>query len=86
MSKLSVQLRNRRREDSKQMAPLAHLIGRSRFIVLLAALAVLLVSISLFLLGTFLAAVTVWAAGTSVLSGELDSTHLTVSQSQTRVV
>lgn len=53
-------------------------IGRTRFVVLLAIVAVLLVAISLFLLGTIQAVWGVWHAWQGVLSGELGSTDLTV--------
>jgi uncharacterized membrane protein YqhA len=53
-------------------------IGHSRFIVLLAVIAVLLVAVSLFLLGTIQALVSVWNAWQDVFEGDLHSTHLTV--------
>ncbi len=56
----------------------SQIIGHSRFIVLLAVIAVLLVAVSLFLLGTIQAVVSVWGAWTDVFAGELHSTHLTV--------
>ncbi|MBC7945638.1 MAG: YqhA family protein [Burkholderiales bacterium] len=58
--------------------PLAHIIGRSRYVVLLASLAVMLVAISLFLLGTYLAVVNTWEAWVNVIDGNVDSTELTV--------
>ncbi len=58
--------------------PLAHIIGRSRYVVLLAALAVMLVAISLFLLGTYLALVNTWHAWVNVVGGNVNSTQLTV--------
>ncbi len=58
--------------------PLAHIIGRSRYVVLLASLAVMLVAISLFLLGTYLAVVNTWEAWVNVVDGNVDSTELTV--------
>jgi uncharacterized membrane protein YqhA len=59
-------------------APLANLIGASRFVVLVAVAAVLLVAVSLFLLGAALAAVTVWSAFQTLARGELGSTSITV--------
>lgn len=57
----------------------SQIIGRSRFIVLLAVVAVMLVAVSLFLLGTIQAAAGVWNAWRGVLEGGIDSTtHLTV--------
>lgn len=56
----------------------SQVIGRSRFVVLLAVVAVMLVSISLFVLGTIQAVVGIWGAWEEVLSGEIHATHLTV--------
>lgn len=53
-------------------------IGHSRFIVLLAVIAVLLVAVSLFLLGTIQAVVSVWNAWSDVFRGDLHAPHLTV--------
>jgi uncharacterized membrane protein YqhA len=53
-------------------------IGHSRFIVLLAVIAVLLVAVSLFLLGTIQAVVSVWHAWSDVFHGDLHTSRLTV--------
>ena len=53
-------------------------IGRSRYVVLIAVVAVLLVALSLFLLGTLQALISVWEAWTQVFSGVFDTTDLTV--------
>lgn len=53
-------------------------IGHSRFIVLLAVAAVMLVAVSLFLLGTIQAVSGVWRAWREVLQGNLHSTELTI--------
>jgi uncharacterized membrane protein YqhA len=53
-------------------------VGHTRFIVLIGVAAVLLVAVSLFVLGAVLAAVTVWQAFQSVLTGEIGATNLTV--------
>jgi uncharacterized membrane protein YqhA len=58
--------------------PFSQSIGRTRYIVLLAVAAVLLVAVSLFLLGTLQAIVGVWNAWSRVFYGELGSTDLTV--------
>lgn len=58
--------------------PFSQSIGRTRYIVLLAVAAVLLVAVSLFLLGTLQAVVSIWHAWSRVLQGELGSTDLTV--------
>lgn len=53
-------------------------IGHSRFIVLIAVAAVMLVAVSLFLLGAIQAFLSVWSAWKSVVAGELRSTELTL--------
>jgi len=59
-------------------APLARAIGRTRYVVLLAVGAVLLVAMALFLFGTFLAVQRLWHAGSAAVGGELNSAQLTV--------
>ena len=59
-------------------APLAELIGRTRFVVLVAVAGVLLVAMALFVLGAGMAVHGVWKAGLAVLQGDLASTTLTV--------
>lgn len=54
------------------------LIGQTRFIVLLAVAAVLLIATALFILATGLAVVSVWNAGYGLIDGELKSTDLKV--------
>lgn len=66
------------RSVSHALAPVGRAIGRSRLIVLLAVLAVLLVAFSLFLLGTIKALTGVWHAWQSLFQGRIDSTDLTV--------
>ncbi len=60
-------------------APLSRAIGRSRYIVLLSVLAVLLVSISLFLQGTVLAVQSVWTSWADLLAGHSQHSHLTLA-------
>lgn len=55
---------------------LAWLIGRSRLIVVVAVLAVLLAAFSLFLLGAWLSLTTVWATWRDVAGGEVGSTEI----------
>lgn len=57
---------------------LARLIGRSRLIVVVAALAVLLAAFSLFLLGAWLALGTVWSTWSGVVSGSVGSTEVII--------
>ncbi len=53
-------------------------MGHTRYVVVLAVLAVLLVAVSLFLLASWLAVVGVWHAFRDAFAGELDATALTV--------
>lgn len=70
--------RNPRSDHPTPVAPLAREIGRTRFVVLVAVAAVLLIAISLFMFGAAMAVVTVWHAGQTLASGDLGSTPLTV--------
>lgn len=58
--------------------PLARAIGRSRFVVMIAVAAVMIVALSLFLLGAILASLSVWHAWKGVFDGQIGSTDLTV--------
>ena len=60
-------------------APFSQAIGRSRYIVLLAVLAVLLVSISLFLQGTVLAVESVWTSWRDLVAGHAQHSRLTLA-------
>ena len=60
------------------LSPLARTIGRSRFVVMIAVAAVMMVALSLFLLGAILAALSVWDAWKGVFEGRIGSTDLTV--------
>jgi hypothetical protein len=60
-------------------APLARLVGRTRFAVLLAVAAVLLVAVALFILGAGLALLTIWHAAQAVLQGDFGSASVTVA-------
>lgn len=59
-------------------APLAELIGRTRYVVIVAVAAVLLVAMALFILGAGLAVGSVWKAAQAALRGDIASTDLTV--------
>ena len=63
---------------SSTTAPLARWVGRTRFVILLAVLAILLVAVALFLLASWLAVIGVWHAFEDALAGRLDSTAVTV--------
>jgi uncharacterized membrane protein YqhA len=65
-------------EEPPRVALLAGLIGRSRMIVMVAVIAVMVAAISLFLLGAVLSAETVWNAWVEAARGDLGSTRLTV--------
>ena len=60
-------------------APLAEWIGRSRFVVLIAVVSVLLISMSLFVLGAAMAVQGIWVAAQAILAGEMASSSITVS-------
>ena len=60
------------------LAPLAEMIGKTRFVVLIAVVSVILVSVALFVLGASLAVQGIWHATQSVLRGELAATSITV--------
>lgn len=64
--------------DRRANAPLAQWVGRTRYVVLLAVLAVLLVAVSLFLLASWLAVVGVWHAFGDAAEGRVESTAVTV--------
>ncbi len=59
--------------------PLSHIIGRSRFVVLLAVIAVLLVAISLFLFGTIQAATSIWHTWADTIHGRAQTTDVTLA-------
>lgn len=56
----------------------SQIIGHSRYIVLLAVVAVMLVALSLFLFGAVEAIAGIWRAWGDLLSGDLGATRLTV--------
>lgn len=56
----------------------SQIVGRSRFIVVLAVGAVMLVAVSLFLIGTIQAVLGVWHAWQGVVAGDASNTALTV--------
>jgi uncharacterized membrane protein YqhA len=77
------QTRDRRRsvrapEHPTPAAPLAELIGKTRFIVLIAVVSVILVSVTLFVIGAGLAVQGSWDAVRSMLQGDLAATPITV--------
>jgi uncharacterized membrane protein YqhA len=67
-------------EESTPPKPalLARVIGRSRLIVMVAVVAVLATAFSLFLLGAVLAAKGIWNAWAQAVTGDIESTALTV--------
>jgi uncharacterized membrane protein YqhA len=60
------------------VAPLAGIIGRTRFVVLLAVVSVILLSIALFAVGAAIAIRGTWQAIMSIVSGDLEGTALSV--------
>ena len=73
-----VETNARARPGQATKAPFAHLIGRTRYVVLLAVGAVLLVSMALFVLGAWTALVSVWHAGQAMATGQPNTADLTV--------
>ncbi len=73
-----VETNARARPGQAKKAPFAHLIGRTRYVVLLAVGAVLLVSMALFVLGAWTALVSVWHAGQAMATGQPNTPDLTV--------
>jgi uncharacterized membrane protein YqhA len=71
-------LRARRVEHPIPSAPLAEAIGRTRFIVLVAVVSVILVSVALFVIGAGLAAQGIWRAMQAAARGDLAATSITV--------
>jgi uncharacterized membrane protein YqhA len=57
---------------------LAHVIGRSRVVVVVAVIAVMLAAFSLFVLGAWLAVTIIWGAWAEVFRGHVDSADLIV--------
>ncbi len=70
--------RHAHRDGAATVSRFSRIIGRSRFIVLLAVVAVMLVAVSLFLLGTLQAVTGVYHAWEGVLQGKMGSTRLTL--------
>jgi uncharacterized membrane protein YqhA len=74
-------LRERNDDDATNQhapTPLASLIGRSRFVVLIGVGSVLLLAVGLFILGAIQALTTLWHAGQAMLRGDVADTSLTV--------
>jgi uncharacterized membrane protein YqhA len=65
-------------QDDKPLDRFSQIIGHSRYIVLVAVIAVLLVALSLFLFGAVEALIGIWHAWQDLLAGELSATRLTV--------
>ncbi len=66
------------RQVHRPPAPLAQAIGRTRYVVLLAVAAVLLVAMALFVAGAATAVIGIWQALQATLRGELGTTDMTV--------
>lgn len=64
--------------NEKSIDRFSQTIGHSRFIVLIAVAAVMLIAVSLFLLGAIQAFTSVWDAWKSVFDGDIHSTELTI--------
>jgi len=64
--------------SARPPAPLAGLIGNTRYVVLLGVVAVLCIAVTLFLVGLWLTVFLIWTSAGSMLSGTVASTALTV--------
>jgi uncharacterized membrane protein YqhA len=64
--------------SSEKIDRFSQIVGHSRYVVLLAVVAVLLVALTLFVLGAVEALAGIWRAWKDLLSGELGATKLTV--------
>jgi uncharacterized membrane protein YqhA len=64
--------------QSSSDSQLALWVGHTRFVVLLAVFAVLLVAVALFLAASWLAVTGIWDVGRDTVRGELDATKVTV--------
>lgn len=71
-------MRHKHNNSPETIDRFSQLIGHSRYIVLLAVVAVLLVALSLFVFGAVLAFAEVWNAWKGLLAGDLGATRLTV--------
>jgi uncharacterized membrane protein YqhA len=65
-------------DEAPRVALLAQGIGRSRVVVMIAVIAVMLSAISLFLLGAALAGKHIWLAWRSLFAGDLQATAVTL--------
>lgn len=65
-------------EKENILTSIGMVLGKSRFVVLIAVLAVMLIALSLFLLGTIEAGTAIWRAWSKMLNGELHAADLTV--------
>jgi uncharacterized membrane protein YqhA len=69
---------SRKERGLSPTAPLAEIIGKTRFIVLIAVVSVILVSVTLFAMGAGLAVQGIWHAIEAVLRGDFAATSITV--------
>jgi uncharacterized membrane protein YqhA len=67
-----------KKPESKPIDRFSQTIGHSRFIVLLAVAAVMLVAVSLFILGAIQAVISVWEAWQAIFEGDLQGTELLI--------
>ena len=71
-------MESKKKDQPESLDRFSQAIGHSRFIVLIAVAAVMLVAVSLFLLGAIQAFISVWNAWKMVIQNELQSTQLTL--------
>jgi len=78
LSRHDRRLRGRRENHPTPLAPLAEAIGKTRFVVLVAVVSVILVSVALFILGAGLAVQGIVHVAQAMLHGDLRATTITV--------
>jgi uncharacterized membrane protein YqhA len=71
-------LRRRREEHPTPVSPLAEAIGKTRFMVLIAVVSVILVSFALFVMGAGMAVQGVWHAASAYVRGDEGAATITV--------
>ena len=78
LSRRERHLRGRREEHPTPLAPLAEAIGKTRFMVLVAVVSVILVSFALFIIGAGMAVQGIWHAISAFVRGDEAVTTITV--------
>ncbi|MGI8597963.1 MAG: YqhA family protein [Chitinophagaceae bacterium] len=77
-SKINHDTEENKNKPSAIVSGIGAWLGRTRFVVLIAVAAVMLIALSLFLLGTVEAFRSIWTAWDKMFSGQLNAAYLTV--------